>query len=100
MRAGGDHPLARAVSTHYAQGETPALLLGKGQQVTARRPDGRAVIAGPEADAALARAVCIHHIDLLAAAPIGLKSDLAAVRREGGRGVDARIAGETLHGAA
>ena len=71
-----------------------SILLGKGDQIAARRPDRCAAFASAEADAVLVRAVGIHHINLLAAAAVGFKRDLLAVRREGRRGVNGRIGGE------
>ena len=55
--------------------------LGEGNEIAARTPDRRAVLALTEADAVNVRTIGVHHIDLLRAAAIGFERDLLAVGR-------------------
>src|SRR5206468_1277800 len=86
----GDDALAGPVGTHHPDAETAALLFGEGDEIAARAPDGRAVLAAAEADAVRIRTICAHKIDLLRAAAVGFEHDLRAVRREAASRVDAR----------
>src|SRR5687768_17601438 len=79
MKALGQYPLARAVETHHADQKTSCELLGEGDVVSARRPDGRRVAAIPQADAMRAPAVSPHHVKLLRSFPVRLENDLAPV---------------------
>ena len=88
--------LSCSVGTHDADVEPSAVHFGKGDQIAARRPDWRSIIAVAEADALGAASVGIHHINLLRAAAIGLKRYPLAVRRIARCRTDGGSAGQLL----
>src|SRR5262249_57542612 len=71
--------LPRAICAHDADQETPRHLLGEGDEIPTRRPNGCGIAALPEADAPLAAAVVPHHIELLGPIPIRFERDVSAV---------------------
>src|SRR5690348_16979261 len=95
----GDDALARSVWAHHPDAERAARLLRESDEIAARTPHGRAVLAAAEADAMYVRAIGIHHVHLLRTATIGLEDDLVPLGRIARRGVDGRIGGEARDGA-
>src|SRR3546814_13616829 len=87
---GRQDTLARAVGAHHADRELALVLLGKGDQIAARRPHRRRITTLVEADAMLVRAIGIHHTELLGAAAVGVEGDLLDVRGDAGRGIERR----------
>src|SRR5690606_1093117 len=77
-----------AVGAHDADLELAADLLGEGDQVAARRPNRRGVVAVAEGDALGVAAAGRHDVDLRAPAAVGGEDDALTVGRVGGRGVD------------
>src|SRR5262249_25486604 len=71
-----------------------AVDLCEGDQVSARRPYGRAVFAGAKADPLGAAPIGAHDIELLRPAAIRVEDDPAAVRSKARRGVDRLAVGQ------
>ena len=69
-------------------------------EIAARAPFGRCGPATEKADTVLAGAICVHHIDLLATAPVALKDDLGAIGRIATADVDAGGIGQLFRTAA
>src|ERR1700737_2328164 len=80
-------PFAGAIRVHYTNKERSAVDLGKSYLITARRPDRGAIFARTKADPPGVTAIRTHDIELLGAAAIGIKDDLAAVGRKAGGGI-------------
>src|SRR6185312_2303662 len=92
----GEQAFARPVGPHDADEELAALDLGEGDEIAARRPYRRAVTTAAEAaDALDVAAVCVHDVELLRAAAVGVEDDLLAVRTIARRGIDRRAVGDS-----
>src|SRR5207245_681440 len=87
-------PFSGSVRAHHSDEEGPAVDLGKGDQITARRPDRGAVFARTEADPLGLAAIRAHDIKLLGTTAIGIEDDLAAVGRKAGRSIDRLAVGQ------
>src|SRR5690348_7893516 len=72
----GDDALARSVRTHHADPKRSRRLLGEGNEVAARTPDRRSVLAAAKADAMYVRTICIHDVHLLRSAAVRFENDL------------------------
>src|SRR6185312_11188494 len=75
-KTGGQEPLALPIWLHDADRETAALDLGEGDEVAARRPHRRRILARAEADALRPAAAGGHHVKLLRDAAVGVEDDL------------------------
>src|SRR6185437_11456155 len=80
VKAFDQDPLARAVRLHHADAERSGLDAGEGDEIAARRPDRRRVMAFAKGNTPGRAAARAHHIDLLRAAAVGFKCELGAVR--------------------
>ena len=94
MESFGEDAFVRSVGLHDADRELALPLLGEGDEIAFRRPDGRRIAAVAEGDALGAAAAGRHDVDLLRAAAIRFEADAGAVGRVGRRGVDRRRIGQ------
>ncbi len=87
-------PLARTIRPHDAQRKTPPCETRKGNQISTRRPDWRAIAAIAKGDATRAATGRTHHVELGRTTAIRIEDDLASIRAEAGAGIDCAGTGD------